>query len=348
MNGKPKVTQIVASYSLPRKYLGFEILGSGSTMNSSSVLAVQQKANSAILMPDPNPGFRYEVNYVPSRFSNDTVDINVANQLLGQITVNTDDQSGQALIDLAQALGHIGRLRGTGILGTPGASGRAETATTVVSTLRLDPTDPQSVARAQRLLGRRMDLSVSPAPRAVGVIHACNHTFCYRPLTTATISFRDRTSGNVTEFVVQVPDPHQISGVDIERSSFVKRDTIITFSDGQPQSINVKKPSELAAAALLPLAVVTAVFTGVNDATKALLGLRKNELTASTELLKAQTAFLTALAEYRSTYDSAQAEAEGVSADPDLSGFTTVGGRTGADGTDEEDDSPGLGAREEG
>ncbi|KMW59504.1 hypothetical protein AIOL_004486 [Candidatus Rhodobacter oscarellae] len=50
---------------------------------------------------------------------------------------------------------------------------------------------------------------------------------------------------------------------------------------------------------MLPLSIVTAVFEGTNQAISALLGLQKNELAASTELLNAQANFLNALKAYR-------------------------------------------------
>ena len=144
-----------------------------------------------------------------------------------------------------------------------------------------------------------VELYVDPEPRNILVAPACNHAICYRPLTSVTLTFVDKRSGNVTEFTTSVPDPHQIAGVDIERSSFVKRDTVLTFVDGTLTTVNVTKPSEVAAAALLPLSIVTAIFEGTNSAITGLLGVKNNEIDAQTELVKAQTELLTELKAYR-------------------------------------------------
>ncbi|WP_049644975.1 hypothetical protein [Candidatus Rhodobacter oscarellae] len=302
-NGKPKRTQITASYSLPRRYLSFQVSGNADSMRDSTRFKVERQADQEIIGPDPSPLFRYEINYVPSRFSKDEVDFVIENQILKTVSVSTEDQTGEALINLARALGNISRLnQGLDTDPVPGA-GVGAPPNTPIAKLRLDPTDPVSVARTRHILAHDathgLELHVTPPPRTVSVIASCDHAVCYRPLISVTLTFVDKQSRNFTEFVVQVPDPHQITGLDIERSAFVKRDTIYTFADGTLASVDITKPSELAAASLLPLSIVTAVFEGTNQAISALLGLQKNELAASTELLNAQANFLNALKAYR-------------------------------------------------
>lgn len=304
-NGEPKRTQIAGTYSLPRRYLSLEVYGSGETMRSSSRFRIERKVDQEVLSPDPSPLFRYEINYVPNRFSKDEVEFQIEDQILKSVTVSTDDQTGQALINLAKSLGNIARLR-KGLTDdlVPGSSINRQPET-LIAKLRLDPTDPVSVARTRSILSHNahhgVAMHITPEPRSISQAPGCNFAVCYRPLISVTITFVDKASGNVTEFVVQVPDPHQITGVDIERSTFVKRDTIYTFADGSLTAVDITKPSELAAAALLPLDIVNAVFEGTNQAISSLLGLRQNELQASTDLLNAQANFLNALKSYRDT-----------------------------------------------
>lgn len=309
-DGTQKRTSIQGSYSLARKYLSFNILADNVHFAEATHFKISQATQAEAVVPDPSAGFRYTVNYQPSRFSNDDVDIEFADQLLKSVTVATDDQSGKALINFAEAAARIARLSQgltttPGGNGTPGGNDRVHKAPDqLVAQLTFDPTDPESVKRAQHRLGRFVNLRVHPAPRPITQFFACNHALCYRPLTTVTVSFEEPHSGNITDFIVQVPDPHQIEGIDLERSAFVKRDTVLTFANGSLQKIDMNKPSEVAAAALLPIQVVDAVFTGIGGAVQGLLGLQQSELSASVELLNAQAAYLTALSDYRKSVDA--------------------------------------------
>ena len=345
-DGSARPTQIVGTYSLPRRYLAFNIKGDMETLRSSTELAIERVAAEDIIAPDPSEGFRYEINYVPSRLSRDEVDFQMDNQILKSVTVSTTDESAAALINLAEALGRVRRL-GQG-LGVELPAGPA--ATKKVGQLSLDPTDPKSVALAQNLLRGKMEMHVSPKPRPVTRLPACDHAICYRPLVSVTLTFRDIRTGNVTQHTVSVPDPHQISGVDIERSSFVERKTIYTFADGTLTTVDLNKPSEVAAAALLPIQVVDAVFKGINGAVQSLLGLQQNELTAQAELLTAQAEFLRALDSYQDEFGTRAPDdptIPSIDPNPSLSELPAGAADPNADKTEEkeeEESSPSLGA----
>ena len=98
-SGAERRTQIAASYSLPRRFLSFEVYGNADSMRRSSRFRIDRKPDQEVLGPDPNPLFRYMVNYVPSRFSRDEVDIEIEKQILKSVSVATDDQTGQTLIN---------------------------------------------------------------------------------------------------------------------------------------------------------------------------------------------------------------------------------------------------------
>ncbi|MEL7092361.1 MAG: hypothetical protein AAFN94_11560 [Pseudomonadota bacterium] len=290
-------------------------------MRSSTRFRVDRKKTEEVLGPDPSPLFRYEVNYVPNRFSKDEVDFIIENQILKTVTVSTEDQTATALVNLAKSLGNLARVRGGLETDPVPGAGVEKSPDTLIAKLRMDPTDPVSVARTQHILSHNathgVSLQVTPAPRPVTIVPACDYAVCYRPLISVTLSFVDKRSGNVTEYVVQVPDPHQITGLDIERSTFVKRDTVYTFTEGSLSAVDITKPSELAAAALLPLSIVTAVFEGTNQAVTALLGLGQNEANSSAALLNAQANFLKALKEYRAVEDDVLGTPDAVDDDDD-------------------------------
>ncbi|NRB04676.1 MAG: hypothetical protein HRU30_15595 [Rhodobacteraceae bacterium] len=312
-SGAKKRTQYQGSYSLPRRYLTFKILGDHRHFNLSEHFAVTQATPAAELVPDPSAGFRFDVNYAPSRFSRDNVTVEMADQMLSTVTIATSDATDDVLVNFAQAAAQIARLssglttapRTNSTFDTPGASSSTSKIEKVVAQLSFDPTDVASVNRAKKRLGHKMNLRITPAPRAVTRFPDCEFALCYRPLTTVLVSFEEPHSGNSTDFLVKVPDPHQIAGIDLERSAFVDRTTTLTFSGGTLQKIDMEKPSELAEAALLPVKIIDAVFTGVGNAVTGLLGVQKNELDGSANLLKAQAEYLDALVAYRKTLESA-------------------------------------------
>lgn len=333
------------SYSLPRKYLSYKILANNRHFRSASHFAVTEAPTASVLVPDPNANFRYDVNYSPSRFSRDNVVFDMTDQMLSSVTVSTQDATGEVLVNLAQAAAQISRIsaglttspRGAFTFDAPGASSAADPIDKVVAQISFDPTDVASVARAKQRMGNTMQLRIQPEPRPVLQAPACTHSVCYRPLTTVVVSFEERHSGNSTDFVVQVPDPHQLAGIDLERSAFVDRKTILIFSGGTLQKVDLTKPSEVAAAALLPVRIIEAVFTGTGNAISGLLGLRQNELQGSVDLLNAQADYLEALAAYRATLGDAEAAGIDIAAlDQSTTGrgsgpasFDTPGGQSG-------------------
>ena len=313
-SGVAKRTFYQGSYSLPRRYVSYKILANNRHFSQADHFAVTEAPPASVLVPDPSEHFRFDVNYSPSRFSRDKVTFEMNDQMLSTVTVSTDDQTDDALVNFAQAAAQIARLsaglstnpRGNFTFDAPGASSSTDKIDKVVAKISFDPTDVASVTRAKKRLGRMMNLRIQPEPRAVTHIQGCNHSVCYRPLTTVLISFEEPHSGNSTDFIVQVPDPHQISGIDLERSAFVDRSSTLTFSSGTLQKIDMTKPSEIAQGALLPVRIVEAIFTGAGNAITGLLGLRKSELQGSVDLLNAQSQYLEALVAYRKSLEGVQ------------------------------------------
>lgn len=313
-NGGVKRTFFQGSYSLPRKYVSYKVLANNRHFSQADHFSVTQAPTASVLVPDPSAAARFDVNYAPSRFSRDQVTFTMADQMLSTVSVSTKDETDDVLVNFAQAAAQIGRLssglttkpRGGFTFDAPGAGSAGDAINKVVAHLSFDPTDVASVNRAKKRLGHYMNLRIEPAPRPITHVRGCNHSVCYRPLTTVLISFEEPHSGNSTDFVVQVPDPHQIAGIDLERSAFVDRQTTLTFSSGTLQKIDMTKPSELAQAALLPVRIIDAIFTGTGNAISGLLGLRQNETQGSIELLNAQAAYLNALVSYRTKLENAQ------------------------------------------
>lgn len=141
-------------------------------MRGSSRFKVERKTDSEYFGPDLSPLFRYEVNYVPSRIAKDEVKFAIEKQMLKNVTVSIEDQTAQILISLAKSLSKIARIAKGLDAGVPGASVTGEPEA-LIATLKLDPTDPVSVARTRAILSHvsthGLDLRVNPPPRALSL-----------------------------------------------------------------------------------------------------------------------------------------------------------------------------------
>src|SRR6202023_1504166 len=51
---------------------------------------------------------------------------------------------------------------------------------------------------------------------------------------------------------VPIPDVQSIAVFDLHRAAFVKKETQLTFVDGEPQTLHHKKPSEVYGAVVIP------------------------------------------------------------------------------------------------
>ncbi|MEM9910507.1 MAG: hypothetical protein AAF922_06945 [Pseudomonadota bacterium] len=84
----------------------------------------------------------------------------------------------------------------------------------------------------------------------------------------------ERYSGDSTDLIVQVPDPNQQAGIDLMRSAFVNRSTILTFSLETLQEVDFRKPRKVAVAALPPVRILDAAFKRTGNTIRGLVGLQ--------------------------------------------------------------------------
>ena len=242
----------------------------------------------------PDGGQHFKVRYDRSIFSDDSLLVETDNnQLLTSATIETNDQSGAILVELAKLLATAARL-------ASGISPQVQTfsgapVTIPLATLYFDPTNKDDVDRVTTLLAGKFIMSVNPSPEAVTIPPACNHTLCYRPLVPVTVRFQTKQGGNIDEFLVNAPDPHRLVGVDIERSSFVTRKTVLLFENGSLTKYDLNKPSELLAGVKVPLEIFEAVISALTNTVTKVLGVSQNEVEQQTALINAQSTLLSAI-----------------------------------------------------
>ena len=68
-SGNAKRTYFQGTYSLPRKYVSYKILANDRHFRSADHFSVVEAPTASVIVPDPSSGFRFDINYAPSRFS---------------------------------------------------------------------------------------------------------------------------------------------------------------------------------------------------------------------------------------------------------------------------------------
>ncbi|MCR9135561.1 MAG: hypothetical protein NXI27_06185 [Alphaproteobacteria bacterium] len=236
-----------------------------------------------------------------SGFSHDTITVAYADGLLSKVTSIADDKTADIIKELAKA---AGRFRSV--------SGDAKQPPLV---LEFDPFDPEEALAANRIIGKRFkgscvevellpgmwsagcgrhslawDNNTLPDPQDIRVKLRAEEPGIYykRSLDHRVhVVFNNRTT-NVSTYKFANIAP--VFRVDVNRTVFVKRKTVIEFEDGELTSVMVDKPSEVLAVAQLPVSIANAYISGVVDA----FTQRKSVQKARADLLTQQAATLRA------------------------------------------------------
>ena len=136
------------------------------------------------------------------------------------------------------------------------------------------------------------------------VIHSAKYSDCPNgsicfPLLKA-VKAKVSVGPSVSEFITLIPDPSQVTSVNISRFGCVTTTTSVTLKKGILTNYNIKKPSEAVGCLKIPLNVVSAIIKAPIDAITG----REARIAANSKLVKAQTALL---AEQKKLLDAQQA-----------------------------------------
>lgn len=277
------------------------------------------KASSPKYFGDPTAF--YYVNYDNNAFSKDTIDVTIdSNSLLKTVNVTAADQTGQVLINLAKSYAAIK----TGFANTKENSPTANA--TLISAVDIDPDDKVTIRSAVSAMNgaariairRGMQTSCGSgakknaalckkyrklhysnfkinlnaiAPEIVHQVHKpdCSVGVCFRlPIPyRITAGFKLGKKVNLSSVVVPLPNKGPVVATNFDRALFVTKVINAGFTNGMLTTLHVEKPSEAAAAALLPATIVSEFFgtiTSTFDSKKAAITAQQQYLEAFNKL----------------------------------------------------------------
>lgn len=236
----------------------------------------------------PDARYSMQMGFALSPFSDDDVKVDYSAGLLTRVSAVATDRTSEILNALANARGRLREGAITTVTGT----------TTKISTpFSFDPYDPSTAEAVNRQIqqatgakgsscveveihpgqwspGCPASLSMASSPASDVVGDAPNYDdaslarkpgIYFRRSIPRTVHVVLRGKHVETSQLLFANDA-PVYRVDIKRSAFVKRETVVTFLDGELTSVSVKKDSEALAVAKLPVSIVDAYVGGVVDA----------------------------------------------------------------------------------
>ncbi len=282
-------------YFLPKALVSLEV------ERKKGVVTV--KAKDPIYMPDTD--HLYFLEYDHDVFFDDEVTIQVgSNGLLSSIETKSKDQSGEfvkKIVELATEVAKIAAVSGDG----------KEKDFKIVDSF--DPLDDKDRSRFERKLSRALgtriaDVDVSPMfqeAKFEKFPKKCTSGVCARTALPyqVTLSILPKSANSDSDtlawsFGAHLPQQAPVIGIPLTRSSFVKNEAELTFSNGMLTKLNYVEPSEAVGFMQIPIDVAKAIvsipsavldFKVTNlEKDKKLLKEQKGLIDAQNELIKAQ------------------------------------------------------------
>ncbi len=284
----------VVEYRLARAVVPVTLKRSGSEKDHDLVYAIE------IGMPrvtgDPNRA--YAIRYEGSAFAEDDLTVQVDNnsRLLKGIRLRTTEKTDEVIIKAAENLA----LRES-------APSRPEAVTLL--RVEVDPTneaDIENIKKAMCDLSDRkvVDFDIAPA-RSDPIMNPsapdktadpdCTVGFCYRAPKPYRISYTFE-GGRRFEKEIALPNDGPVIAVPLTRTPFVETVTNVTFVDGTPNQVSIKKPSEALELVSVPVEVAKAILRvpaelirlrfDISSEKKKLAEIEKERIEAERELRK--------------------------------------------------------------
>lgn len=230
--------EAVASYVLPKAVIEVVL------WEDRGHYAIQYKSTELV----PDPSHTYTLSYNPSVFASDNVDIIIGQKgYLEKVTVTTDVVVDDVIINLVRGFTSL----------VPEAT---QPPGVIVSTYKLDPTDPADLASVNRSLSEKnLSLVVDP-PSAPKIEHTKLDGIAYRPLAPLTLKLM-AGENEADSLSILLPNGAPVLCLPVSRSGFVERVGTINFQDGLIKSIALKKPSEALAFISIPIEIGKAIVS---------------------------------------------------------------------------------------
>lgn len=279
IQSKEKPSQVAATYYLAKQLVQV-VVTTNKIYSGTSVLSTDRKMETSVItVPDERSPM--QLAFQLSAFADDNIKVDYENGLLKQISSVNVDRTGDIAIALAQDLALLRE---------------GPVTTTDSRTFTFDPYDAEDARRQNKLMqdvfGSKTCVEVeiepgvwspgcpkslryggseatgqhrSPTPSfALGQAEKIPGIWYRRALPRRVHGVLEGNQYSVAQLLFANAGP--IYRVDIDRTAFVTRETQISFANGEPTSVSVKKESEALAVAKLPVSIVSAYVGSLVDA----------------------------------------------------------------------------------
>lgn len=276
----PGALQTGIPYSLPRPVLKVVI-------DPTAMKEVDKAKSSFELIPDPNATYVARFNLSQGR--NDSLKVGVNNKgLLTSLTTSSEATLPAVASEIISSIKNVVVAKRTK---------REAGSEKKPKEFRIDlhkhhfPEDV-TVTFLDDDLNKRIRNHVRNDPKGPSPVRpricATGASLCVPFLTPAVVTVD--YGGVLTEIDVVIPHPEKVHALRLDRHSCVQDEAELILADGILTSLQVVKPSEVAACAKIPLDIVSAIIAAPIDAVTG----RTTRLQNETELLQAQIALIKA------------------------------------------------------
>jgi hypothetical protein len=285
---KPNSYHSGGAYFLPMTLMTIKLTKSG-----DNKIDVQLPVISKV----PDSDMMFSIDYESDIFSDDSFKVEYDNKgFLKTITATADDKTGQVIENVFSVVATL-------MTGTPIAVQRAlgDLNTGDVALIEtINPNDQNEVENLNKKLKdydlkMKIDSIGTGAPKSLNEANddEYRHGIYYRPAKPYIVSFfkldpnkKDSDGIKYSSYQFFSENKSPLVSVDISRSWFVKRETILTFSDGVLVSSDVKKPSQALEFTKIPVNIANAVV-GIPGK---IIDLKVSEIGGDQKLIDAQKA----------------------------------------------------------
>lgn len=241
----------------------------------------------------PDPKHEYLLRYAESVFADDALVIDRAENewTLGKVHGVAEDKTADAIKNLAKSAGKV--------KGFTDFSGDAAVAVVIAE---FDPFEPDAMTHArQALASNGMDATCIDCTTAhekrttLGTIDgvptrtkSVHHLKVCKLKETGVVPATPCEGASASRIIAfEAFNGNAVTALKVGRSWFVRRETTITFRDGEVAKVDIKKPSEAVVAATLPGDIVSSFASGFTEGLQSkrdIMNARKDSATALIEV----------------------------------------------------------------
>jgi hypothetical protein len=273
VSGEDPPVQHGQYYFLPKAVFSVSIWGWASDRKDRFAVL-----NSRTLIADTRYFMRVQTNLCSS--SHDIVTVSTDTKgLLARVEASSDEKSGEILVNLAKIAGSLMQARAAFAASAAGFTQRG-TAPMRLATYVIDPSSEEGAATLEQIRqAHEVTISLRALSDCPGAVPLTPRTcafedtgvqtgVCFRPNLPYVLAF---SAGGVIENkkvvavgafeqTVMMPNEGPIFCYPIERTEFVKRASVLTFTDGILTSAKTDKPSEALAFTMIPVNVLKEII----------------------------------------------------------------------------------------